>query len=262
MYSCVSFSVFPNVHRRACSEYSCGGVEEEGGASLDSSSCGQQEGVSDYSYGGGGGEYDSSNYGGRDVLDSLGTNSSASSASSTHHLRGWGDLAPLARLDSSSESVASAASTVIRAAVAGGGERRGTASIDSGVGMSSSLVAWPTGSGPAATSPDDVMGDSSPGSPLDITSHAVVLRGEDSSLSCADLPLDGAGGGAAGALTACLDSSTAAMAAVALASLNENLSCLSAVTHIPDANCTVQVRDRQRTTRQQNFLRFPSAQYI
>ena len=46
---------------------------------------------------------------------------------------------------------------------------------------------------------------------------------------------------AGGALAATLGGPAAAKT---LASLNENLSCLSEVTHIPDANCTVQVSER------------------
>jgi hypothetical protein len=100
----------------------------------------------------------------------------------------------------------------------------------------SSLVVWPTAK---TTVLADDTADQLP-SPADITDNAIVLRGEDEMVgrSAINAPLDGA----AGTLATCLDGSTAAMAAVALASLNENLSCLSAVTHIPDANCTVQVR--------------------
>jgi hypothetical protein len=192
--------------------------------------------ISDYSYGGGRGDYDAS-YGGRDVSDpdSLGTTSSGSSEGRPRS-RGW-ERAPLARLDSSSESVASAASTVMRGggvATGGGEPRSASASIDSGVVMSSSLVVWPTGN--KANIHDDTVDHVA----SNITDNAIVLRGEDdmAGSSYKNAPLDGA----AGTLATCLDGSTAAMAAVALASLNENLSCLSAVTHIPDANCTVQVR--------------------
>jgi hypothetical protein len=139
--------------------------------------------------------------------------------------------------------VASAASTVMRGGGAATGEgepRSASASIDSGVVMSSSLVVWPTGN--KANIHDDTVDHVA----SNITDNAIVLRGEDdmADSSYKNAPLDGA----AGTLATCLDGSTAAMAAVALASLNENLSCLSAVTHIPDANCTVQVRRINNTT--------------
>jgi len=141
--------------------------------------------------------------------------------------------APLARLDSSSESIVSAASTVVRAAPSGGGgfdEISATASIDSGVVMTSPLI-WPHVA--ALESAANVIGGRIKEPSLqtgETFSSTLALIAEDS------YTVEGCGAG--GPLAASLAES----AAKALASLNENLSCLKEVTHIPDANCTVQVR--------------------
>ena len=189
---------------RGCSEYSYGG----GGVSLSS--------FNEAAGGGGGGD---SSF--EEVSDSSQTGGGAAFLA-----------APLARLDSSSESVASVASTVVRAIVpssngggGGGDEMSATASIDSGVVMSSPLV-WPQTAAIKCT--DNIGGISE--EPSSQREDRLTLGGEDSCTveDCAAL------GGPGGTLAA-------GSAAKALASLNENLSCLSEVTHIPDANCTVQV---------------------
>jgi hypothetical protein len=192
---------------RGCSEYSYGG----GGVSLSS--------FNEAAGGGGGGD---SSF--EEVSDSSQTGGAAFLA------------APLARLDSSSESVASVASTVVRAIVpssngggGGGDEMSATASIDSGVVMSSPLV-WPQTPAIGCTDKSIGGGISEEASSQREDRLTLALGGEDSCTveDCAAL------GGPGGTLAA-------GSAAKALASLNENLSCLSEVTHIPDANCTVQV---------------------
>lgn len=165
--------------------------------------------------------------------------------------------APLARLDSSSESVASsssdAASIVAKGATATAtttsGEISATASIDSGVVMSSPLV-WPTAGRVVAAAvggdrDDDKLSQQSQQQQMTLLPHksstVVVLRADENEYGAATAAAAvSSEGGAAGPLSPCLADDSAATKA-ALASLNENLSCLSAVTHIPDANCTVQV---------------------
>jgi hypothetical protein len=185
-------------------------------------------GCSEYSYGGGDVSLSSFNEAGGG-----GGDSSFEEVSDSSQTGGGAAFlaAPLARLDSSSESVASAASTVVRAIVphseggGGGDEMSATASIDSGVVMSSPLV-WPQTAAIKCT--DNIGGISE--EPSSQREDRLTLGGEDSCTveDCAAL------GGPGGTLAA-------GSAAKALASLNENLSCLSEVTHIPDANCTVQV---------------------
>jgi hypothetical protein len=189
-------------------------------------------GCSEYSYGGGGVSLSSFNEAGGG-----GGDSSFEEVSDSSQTGGGAAFlaAPLARLDSSSESVASVASTVVRAIVpisdggGGGDEMSATASIDSGVVMSSPLV-WPQT--PAIGCTDKSIGG---GINEELSTQredrlTLALGVEDSCRveDCAAL------GGPGGTLAA-------GSAAKALASLNENLSCLSEVTHIPDANCTVQV---------------------
>ncbi len=187
-------------------------------------------GCSEYSYGGGGVSLSSFNEAGG------GGDSSFEEVSDSSQSGGGAAFlaAPLARLDSSSESVASVASTVVRAIVppsdggGGGDEMSATASIDSGVVMSSPLV-WPQTAAIGCTAKSIGGINEEPSSQRE-DRLTLALGGEDSCRveDCASL------GGPGGTLAA-------GSAAKALASLNENLSCLSEVTHIPDANCTVQV---------------------
>jgi hypothetical protein len=189
-------------------------------------------GCSEYSYGGGGVSFSSFN---EAVGGGGGGDSSFEEVSDSSQTGGGAAFlaAPLARLDSSSESVASVASTVVRAIVpqsdggGGGDEMSATASIDSGVVMSSPLV-WPQT--PATGYTANIGGNSEEPSSQREDRLTLALEVDDSCRveDCAAL------GGPGGTLAA-------GSAVKALASLNENLSCLSEVTHIPDANCTVQV---------------------
>ena len=78
--------------------------------------------------------------------------------------------APLARLDSSAESVASSGASTVVVMRASAHEMSATASIDSGVVMYSPLV-WP-----AASRDVDIGGGPSPVQPLPLSSSAVALE--------------------------------------------------------------------------------------